>query len=213
MYLYVIIIIDMKNIVTILLVLLTVFASAQTDLESIMTLEINELRANPKSFIPHIEEYISFNNEMIGRIKSGKTKISSSKLNGEAVIIDRIKAAKELIEILNTIEPLDTLVFNVDMYIITKKHAEYLDANNKMSHKDSNGNSASTRFKEINLDVSENLVSVGSFIKDTTTPLLLTLLIDAGIDNRGHRKNILANDIRFVSVSIVGGVCVQNFAH
>ena len=202
----------MKNLVTILLVLVTFSLSAQTELEDKMTIEINKLRANPKSFIPHVEKYIMLNEKTIDRIKSGKCKVTSSNGSGVNVINERIYAANELISELNSIESLDTIVFNVDMYLITKNHAKYLDTNNKFTHKDSIGNRSYERFKSLNLDVTENLVSVG-FSKDKVTPMLLSLLVDAGIENRGHRKNLLADDIRFISVAIVGKVCVQNFAN
>lgn len=217
----------MKNLTVILLVFISALAFTQTNLEISMVTEINELRSNPKSFIPHVEVYIKFNNNFIERINSGKMKIKSTSgsvtksnktsnsktISGKDVILERIKAAKELIIILNSITPLDTLAFNYDMYTITKGHAEYLYNTNKISHYDYNGNRASDRFKLFNLNVSENLVSVGTFTKDDPIPLILSLLVDAGIQNRGHRKNILNNNIRFISVSVVGGVCVQNFAN
>jgi len=212
MYLYTIIIKYMRNLIAILLVLVTFSLSAQTELEDKMTIEINKLRANPKSFIPHVEKYIMLNEKTIDRIKSGKCKVTSSNGSGVNVINERIYAANELISELNSIESLDTIVFNVDMYLITKNHAKYLDTNNKFTHKDSIGNRSYERFKSLNLDVTENLVSVG-FSKDKVTPMLLSLLVDAGIENRGHRKNLLADDIRFISVAIVGKVCVQNFAN
>lgn len=202
----------MRNLIAILLVLVTFSLSAQTELEDKMTIEINKLRANPKSFIPHVEKYIMLNEKTIDRIKSGKCKVTSSNGSGVNVINERIYAANELISELNSIESLDTIVFNVDMYLITKNHAKYLDTNNKFTHKDSIGNRSYERFKSLNLDVTENLVSVG-FSKDKVTPMLLSLLVDAGIENRGHRKNLLADDIRFISVAIVGKVCVQNFAN
>ena len=87
----------MKNLITILLVLVTFSLSAQTELESKMTLEINELRANPKSFIPHVEKYIMLNEKIIDRIKSGKCEVTSSNKSGVDVINERIYAANELI--------------------------------------------------------------------------------------------------------------------
>lgn len=201
----------MKNLVTILLVFISVLASAQTDSEKLMVKEINELRANPKSFIPLIEANISFNEKCLSRIESGKMKVSSTNGSGKEVILDRINSAKELIKLLENIGSLDTLSFNSDMYIITTVHSFYLKSSNRIGHTNAKGDNTSKRFESLGLNVSENVCSVGN-VNSTVRPILITLLIDAGISNRGHRNNLLNKDIKFISVSLTEGICVQNFA-
>jgi uncharacterized protein YkwD len=204
----------MKKLFVIAFTLLSISLFSQTNEELLMVKEINELRTNPKSYMGYVEKYIKSNVRKIEKIKDGTATIKSSDGKSGLEVINRnIKAAQELLSILDTLTPLDTLVFNIDMYLITKSHAQYLDSTNKFSHYSENGDRAYQRFKNLKVDgVTENLSGVSSYRK-TFKPLITNLLIDSGIENRGHRNNLLNPKSRFVSVGIVDGVCVQNFAH
>ncbi len=123
-----------------------------------------------------------------------------------------IEAAKEVIDILENMEPLSKVHFNIDMYMITKAHGEYLTNNNKFSHRGENNSTLSDRFNNINVeDLSENITNVG-FRRSTFKPLIIQLLIDSGIENRSHRKNLLDPNDKFISIYIGKKICVQNFA-
>jgi len=71
-----------------------------------MVEEINELRANPKSFIAFIEKYIELQNKMSDEIKNGSMTMKSSDGKKDLEVINRnIKAAKEILTILDTLSP------------------------------------------------------------------------------------------------------------
>ena len=217
----------MKNLTTIILVLITFYISGQTNIEKHMINEINGLRANPKSFIPNIESYIKTQEYILTRINSGNVKVKSTSgtLNsknkisnhknssGTSVIRKRISSAKELISELEVLESLDTLIFNIDMYVLTKKQGKYLDSTNQIGHFDSNGNGSSNRFKALKLNVSDNVCSSGNITSNKAIErMLVNLLVDYGIASRGHRKNLLSKDIKLISIYISDNVCIQNFS-
>ena len=203
----------MKNLITFLLIVSTLTLFSQTTEELLMAKEINELRTNPKSFIGDIEEYIMFQVKSSEDIKNGTSSIKSSDGKKDLEVINRnIEAAKEVIDILENMEPLSKVHFNIDMYMITKAHGEYLTNNNKFSHRGENNSTLSDRFNNINVeDLSENITNVG-FRRSTFKPLIIQLLIDSGIENRSHRKNLLDPNDKFISIYIGKKIYVQNFA-
>ena len=211
----------MKNLLTFLLLLLTLSVTSQTDTEQVMVNKINELRSNPKSFIGNVEGYIKTQEMLLEMLNSGKMKIKSTSgslnssngmsnsktTNGKSIILERINSAKELIKVLDTLSPLDTLTFNSDMYEVTEAHVKYLKDNNMVGHYGANGELARDRFKPLKLNVFEN---VSNF--NNVDGALLNLLVDAGISNKGHRKALLNNKVKFISVVVSDKICVQNFA-
>jgi len=99
------------------------------------------------------------------------------------------------------------------MYFVTKSHGLYLENINKFTHDGENNTSLGDRFNNVNVDnLTENLIKVG-FRRNTFKPLIVQLLIDAGVENRGHRNNLLNPESRFISVYVGKKICVQNFAN
>ena len=58
-------------------------------------------------------------------------------------------------------------------------------------------------------EVTENIVTDNGLI----TPTILLLLVDAGIESRGHRDNLLNPNSRYISVYTNGDTWVMNFAN
>ena len=220
----------MKKIIIIALLLITSSMSAQTGMDSIMFNEINRLRANPKSYIPLIKEYIELNERTLKSIKEGKHRVTgisgamttrngikNKKISsGSDVIVRNIHAAKELIIELKKIKKLEPLIFDTSMDSITDSHGEYLDSVNAHGHFGPNGQTLSERFKNFRLyNISENVSSVGSFVYTTkdVKPILVSLLVDGGISNRGHRKNLLNPKSKYVAIYMSRNTCVQNFGY
>lgn len=201
----------MKNLITILFLVVSLASFSQTSEREVkMVNEINAVRTNPSSYIPKIEKYIVMCEKKLQMIEAGKLKASSSNgLSGADLINDNIVTAKGLIEVLKNTPSLPELTVNVDMYLVTKAHGEYLLANNSDSHYDENGTLAPERMKDLNVtNVTENIVNDNGMI----TPTVVLLLVDAGIKGFGHRNNILNPDSRFISVYTNGDTWVQNFA-
>ena len=210
--------------------MITISISAQTGMDSIMVNEINKVRGNPKSYIPVVERYIELQERYLNRIKSGKSKITSTSgtmtksngikntksISGAAVVVRNIKAAKELIIELRNMKPLNELLFCQSIDSITNLHGKYLDSVNVSGHFGLNGQTLTDRFEGLKLkEVTENVCSVGSFIYTTknVTPIILMLLVDGGIKDRAHRKNILNPKSKFIGIYMSKGTCVQNFTY
>lgn len=83
------------------------------------------------------------------------------------------RTANELIRELKRTEPMDPLLFSEELYEAAKKHGKWMKRRDRFQHSDYN--------------YGENLVAGYPEVKDA----VIDLLIDHGIRNRGHRKNIL----------------------
>ena len=68
----------MRNLLITLLVIITVPTNSQIGMDSLMFNEINNLRSNPKSYIPVIESYILTQEKMKLLIRKGKFKTTST---------------------------------------------------------------------------------------------------------------------------------------
>jgi len=95
---------------------------------------------------------------------------------------DTKQAAKELTALLKTLKPLPPLVVNEDMYKDAREYGSLMAQKNIFEHS--------------NLPYNENLSLGYKEIRDA----VIDLLIDNGIPTRGHRKNLLATNIKFVAV-------------
>ncbi len=198
----------MKNLITAIFLVLSLVSFSQesdsfSDREMQMVNDINALRTNPSSYIPKIENYISMCNRKLRMVADGGL-VSNADIKGQ------ILAAEELIEVLSEAKPLNKLVANHDMYIVTKAHGEYLKSINSSSHKSANGDLAPKRMVNANVDnVTENIANDNGMI----TPTIVMLLVDAGIASRGHRNNLLDPNAKFISVYTNGSTWIQNFAN
>ena len=219
----------MKILLTISLFIISHLLLAQKGMDSLIFSEINKVRTNPKSYIPLIESYILTQEKMKLLIKKGRFKTTSTSgimtsdnkmknpktISGIQCVNRNIVAAKELILELKKLKNLNSLMFNESMDSITDKHGKYLDSTNTRGHYGPNKETLSDRFNNFTLKkISENVCSVGSFVykRQNVKPIIVNLLVDAGIDNRGHRKNILDPKARFISIYMSKKTCVQNFA-
>jgi len=207
----------MKNLITIVFVIISVLTFGQTEREVALFNEINNFRSNPKSYTLLVENYIKTQEASVEKIKNGSMTIKSGNgkldkdnkmydvttLNGINRIEVNIKAANEMLVILDTLPPLDIITFNPNMYSITKIHNTYINSIKRLGHNGVNGTSVSTRFKDTGYIVGENLCTLGN-IGDTMDlkPTILLMLIDAGISTRGHRKLLIGPNYTHGSVGI-----------
>lgn len=207
----------MRKFITILtFVFLSILSFGQTDREMALFNEVNNFRSNPKSYIPLVEDYIKLQGMCIDMVKDGSMVIKSGNgkmdkdnnmyevksLNGLNRIKAEIKAANELLSILDTLV-LDTIIFSSEMYKISKIHNIHLDSVKKIGHFGTNGTSPHDRFKDTGYTIGENLSTLGN-IGDTMTfkSTILTMLVDAGISNRGHRLMLIKPNYTHGSVGI-----------
>lgn len=213
-------------------------------LESYTIRRINEIRKNPKSFIPVVEKEIefldyfnSFNDEEGGSFTM-TTKTFKSDDNGDLVLIKEYspensfdlakKECENLIKFLDTLTPIGTLTFDGDLYKgLTSTHANYLLDNSdsldgKNLHLGPNGQSYTERVSEFGCCISENISRTGfdenstiifknDDYKKIVDNVLLGLLLDSGLKDKGHRDNIFDTTKTKIAVAIRGSFHVQNF--
>lgn len=91
-------------------------------------------------------------------------------------------AALELKKELKKMQPLPALQFSPDLYITCKKHGEYIAKTKKFEHSD--------------CDCGENIQYGNSDIRFA----IIDLLVDSGIEGRGHRKNLLNPEYKYFAV-------------
>jgi uncharacterized protein YkwD len=96
-------------------------------------------------------------------------------------------AAVELISKLNSLEPLVMLVISPSLYLDARQFGKELIENNVIEHS--------------TLPYAENLI----FEHDNVRDAIIDLLIDDGVENRGHRKNLLNSQKTLVAVYEIPG--------
>ena len=205
----------MRNLITIVFVFLSMFSFGQTVGEVSLFDEVNNFRNNPKSYIPMVKNYIKIQKSAISKVKDGSMVIRSGhgnqdknnnmynvkSLNGLDRIKENIKAANEVLVILDTLV-LDTVIFSMDMYKITKIHNTHLDSIKKIGHFGVNGTSPNDRFSSIGFKVGEDLITLGNVGEPNYKASIMMLLIDAGIPNRGLRLMLINPNYTHGSVGI-----------
>lgn len=193
----------MKNLFVILFVVFSSVVFSQSVEEMKMIVEINKIRKDPKSYIPVVEDYIKKQEIILKLMSNPNVKINTSsyrgnmdsnndminvkKISGKDVHIENIKEAKDLISVLDTLTPMDTLLFDPLMYKITVSHGEYLKSVNKSGHFGPNGQTVCERLGTYNC--SENCGTS-----------LIELMVDSGLPGHGHRYNILRPKSKYVSI-------------
>ncbi len=176
-----------------------------SDKELEMVNEINNLRDNPSSFIPYIETYIEMCSKLLKDVNSGK-------LNTTRDYNNTILTAKELIKELEKSPKLNKLIPNNEMYLVSKEHGNYLKTINNISHYGNNNETLNERMKRNNINFnnySENIINNNGRIISA----ILVLLIDDLYEDRGHRKNLLNPNSKFISVYNNGDLWIQNFSN
>lgn len=215
----------MKNLFVILFVVFSSVVFSQSVGEMKMIIEINKIRKDPKSYIPVVESFIKKmetiivfleSSNMDGEITSYRVKISDGKetpidtLKSNDYIsgyYELIKESKLLIKELSQTKSMDTLIFNPILYSITKSQGDYLKSINKITHRGQEGEPYINRFKKIG-NVCENVCENTNLYN---FDVLFMFMLDSGVSNKGHRKNILNPNIKQVSVYINDFCVLQNF--
>lgn len=115
--------------------------------------------------------------------------------------IKKDKEVKELIKYLEETPDMQLLYPKEDLTSAARKHAKDMGTTGRTGHSSSDGTSFSDRlsyFKETYGGINEN----ANYGFDDGLDIVIDLLIDRGVSNAGHRKNILDRDMSFVGVAI-----------
>jgi LysM repeat protein len=160
--------------------------TAMSSEEMQMVNEVNLVRSNPTGYIPYIEQYIQHLKE-----------------NGD--MGNSIATSKELIEELKRTPKLSTLQTLPCLYTAAKKHGDDQRRRGDTDHQGTDGSWPWDRvLRECSdlKDGNENLVGGPSDIRRA----VILLLVDDGIDTRGHRKTMLQADWKYIACHKMGTI-------
>jgi len=158
--------------------------------EKIMIQEINLLRSNPKAYVKVVEAHVKM--------------MEDDKSSGD-YYKDEIKVGKELIRELKKTPTLSILYPSQNIYKAAIAHGEEGKQLGDLNHQGKNGLWPWDRIMNADKNMqsgNENIVGGMSDIRKS----VLTLLIDAGIPNRGHRKALLEPKWTHVACYEVGDI-------
>ena len=161
-------------------------ATAMNSEETDMVNEINLIRSNPVGYIPYIEDYVK-----------------DLQKNGD--MGNSIQTAYELIAELRKTPRLSTLQPLQCLYIAARKHGNDQRKRGVTDHQGSDGSWPWDRvIRECAQlkDGNENLVGGPANIRRA----VILLLVDDGIEGRGHRKTTLNPDWKYVACHKMGTI-------
>ncbi len=177
-----------------------------SSLEQEIFREINLARANPREYAAHLERlkpYFSGNTFQ----PPGKTPLVTN---------EGWSAVDEAIRFLRALPALPPLSVSRGMCLGALEHVKDQKASGLTGHKGSDNSFCEQRVMRFGAwqeSIGENLI----YGTDAAREKVLTLLIDDGVANRGHRKRIMSSEYKVVGVSCgdhakLGGLCVLTFA-
>lgn len=152
--------------------------------------QLNNLRTDPKSFIPILED---FKKLFKGDILYRPGEIPLQTVEGVAVIDNAI-------EELNNTEPLGVVERVESLDKAARVHCDDIGPKGLTSHDGTDGSNCSDRierFCEWEETCAENL----DFGSKNGLNCLVSLLVDDGVQARGHRRNLLNPKVKYVGVA------------
>ncbi len=153
--------------------------------EQSMVKEINLVRSNPAGYVKFIEMY--------------KKDILSGKVPGS------VAACDELIGELKKTPPLLPMKSSQCLFNAAKEHGEDLRRSGNMSHLGSDGSYPWDRIKRNCPDLTdgnENLIGGPKSVRK----LVIQLLVDDKTPNRGHRRNLLDKEWKYIACYKIGQI-------
>ena len=175
-------------------------------LEKAVVKEINLARTSPKEYLSRLEQFRKY--------YDGK----HLKLPGQTPILTRegTSAVVEATRFLRSQKSVFPLSPSKGMTLGARDHIRDLRTSGTSQHKGSDGSQAWDRVNRYG--IWQNIIGENvSFGHAKARNIVMTLIIDDGVPNRGHRKNIFNPDFRLVGVACgdhpaYKTVCVITFA-
>ena len=168
--------------------------------------EINYVRRNPKKYIKFLK-----------KLKKGMRGKVLKLPNGERWQMTEGKSAiNEAIRDLKRASRLKEVKYSNGLSEVANIQLKDLKKNINLKHRGKDGSTLATRLSRVGRVGNSAAENISYYSKDAQT-IVLTMIIDDGVRNRGHRKNILSK--KFTKIGIAHGkgkskvsVCVLVFA-
>jgi len=153
--------------------------------------ELNFARSNPQGYADVLERDLQFYQGTLFRRPGDESALQTRE--GAA-------AVREAIRVLRQTRPLAPLRISEGMTLGARDHVKDQAPRGLMNHRGTDGTQAwdrVSRYGDWKAKISENM----TFGPATPHDVVAALLIDDGISDRGHRKNILDPDVKVVGIS------------
>jgi uncharacterized protein YkwD len=168
--------------------------------------EVNALRADPAGYAAHVQSRLPHYQGKTVRIP-GATAIRT---------VEGVSAAQEALAALRSAEPAGTLQMSGALMSSARDHVRDIGPKGMLSHEGSAGSTLAGRIARYAASwtlIAENI----SFGPDSAREVVVGLVIDDGVKDRGHRRILLDPRLRLIGVacgphSVYRTVCVLDFA-
>lgn len=177
-----------------------------TDTEKEIIREMNMVRTNPKLYVNYLREEIKYYDGKI-RVKQDE-RIRTQ---------EGIAAITECIRYLEKAKPTGILKVDKELYKASKDHAEDQSKTTaKVGHYGKDRSNPLTRIKRYYKGMFTSVAENIAYGQGEARDIVMQLLIDDGVPNRGHRENIMNPTFDACGVSIQKHpkyqyVCVINY--
>jgi uncharacterized protein YkwD len=153
--------------------------------------EINLARANPSAYIKFLEEFKRYFHGREIHYPDGFVLVSS----------EGVAPLDEAIAFLRLLKPLPPLKLSPGMISAAKDHMNDLVKTGKSGHKGSDGSTVGDRLNRYGTwadSLGEDIVYHSRSARED----VVSLIIDDGTSNRGHRKNLFKSDFHVVGIAL-----------
>jgi uncharacterized protein YkwD len=166
-------------------------ANTPSTKEDAILTEINLARSNPVQYIRYLEDFRRYYREKELRFPDGQTVITR----------EGVAALDEAINFLRSVRPLPSLESRNAMVLAAKDHLSDLVRSGRSSHEGSDGSLPGGRISRYGIwseSVGEDIIYHSRRARED----VVSLIIDDGVANRGHRKNIFKANFRVIGIAL-----------
>jgi uncharacterized protein YkwD len=151
--------------------------------------EVNRLRVNPAKYaddvlVPYLH---SMSDDGCFTFK-GKSYVT---VEGKSAVTEAIKVLKHH-------KSVSSLSYSSELFEVANDHCAYQGKTQQVGHTRTDGTSFADHVKRLGLNCSGENISYGF---DDAQMILIELLVDDGVSDRGHRKNLLNSKYDIIGVA------------